>query len=100
MFEMLKMLEVFHSGCGSVVDLWRGFYKQGVIKTSLLFPFALPMPGWGHLWDNIPKWALSKCRFFVRLLRLIKHVIRFFRNGDYKLVVGDLHLMYYQSFGV
>lgn len=60
-------------------------YKP-VDQLSYMFPSAVWIPGWHHVWNNICKDVCGRLPFFTDVLGQLKSIVRFFRHRHIRQV--------------
>ena len=56
---------------------------------TFLFPRAVWVPGWNHIWSNILKDVCGKLDWFPSFLTLLRHCVRFFRSVSYRQCIAS-----------
>lgn len=64
------------------------FQAQRVTADALLFPRALAVPGWLHLWDFLIRRGLESLDFFPSWLQGLKALVHFLRGTQHSTVIA------------
>lgn len=64
------------------------FQAQRVTADALLFPRALAVPGWLHLWDLLIRRGLESLDFFPSWLQGLKALVHFLRGTQHSTVIA------------
>ena len=80
------------SGICNTADVLPSFlrvigYQHPVPPQLYMFPRALRMPGWHHLWDGIAKDAFASLPWFAEWLVGLKSIDKFFRVSSYRQIM-------------
>ena len=81
-------------GVADVEDLLPEFFAAigspvQVEKKRFLFPRALWVPGWHHMFDGVCKAVLGGLSWWPEWLKSVRAIIKFFRIESYRSVIAD-----------